>query len=183
MRLRLPAMSAPHRILVAVAVYALLTSCASDTTGPEPSASISEPSPTSDTPSVATTLRLGDPATPTAAVKASVLEYRPRFDRSAGNRHAAVLVRMCSTGIQVGQPFDFSSNSWRLRTPGGHDYEAFQPAAAPGVVQPALDGEQPGAGKCTEGWIYYKVRAGTKTPEAVLVEGPGDLAVWELKEP
>jgi hypothetical protein len=145
--------------------------------------SISEPAPTSDTPSAAEALRLGDPSTPIAAVRASVLKYRPEFDRTRGLRHAAVLVEMCSTGIQVGKSFDFGPDSWRLRARGGHDYEAFRPSDAPVIVQPALNGERPGAGVCVAGWVYFKVRAGIKTPEAVLVEGPGDLAVWELKQP
>ena len=151
---------------------------------PGPSVSISEPPPTSETPSTAAALGLGDPATPTAAVKASVLDYRPDFPSSvpADIRPAAVLVRMCSTGIQVGEQFDFGPHSWRLRTPGGHDYEAFRPADAPGVVQPALNGERPGAGVCVEGWVYFKVQANTETPEAVLVDGAGDLAVWELRK-
>ena len=161
----------------------MLVGCGGDTADPEPSVSISVPPPTSETPSTATALRLGDPASPTAAVKASVLDYSPNFDRSAGIRHAAVLVEMCSTGIQVGESFDFSADSWLLRTAGGHDYEAFRPSDARGVVLPALNGERPGAGVCVEGWVYFKVQAGTKTPEAVLVDDGGDLAVWELREP
>ena len=162
----------------------MLVACGGDTAAdPEPSVSISEPPPTSATPSTATALRLGDPVSPTAAVKATVLEYRPSFDRSAGKRHAAVLVRMCSSGIQVGESFGFSPDSWFLRTAGGHDYEAFRPSDAPGVVLPALNGELPGAGVCVEGWVYFRVRARTRTPEAILVDDGGDLAVWELRKP
>lgn len=162
----------------------MLAGCGdSNAADPEPSVSISEPPPTSETPTTAAALRLGDPATPTAAVKASVLEYRPEFASSvpANVRPAAVLVRMCSTDIQVGEPFDFGPDSWRLRTPGGNDYEAFRPSDAPGVVQPALNGERPGAGVCVEGWVYFKVRAKTETPEVALVDGGGDLAVWDLR--
>ena len=182
-------MPAEREELIQLTVWLLggflaLTGCGGSEPGqPEPSVSISEPPPTSKTPSTATALRLGDPGSPTAAVKASVLDYRPDFDESAGRRNAAVLVEMCSTGIQVGEPFNFGPASWLLRTPGGHDYEARRPSDAPGVVQPALNGERPSADDCVEGWVYFKVPAGIRTPEAVLVDDGGDLAVWELREP
>jgi hypothetical protein len=57
----------------------LRAACGGDTADPEPSVSISEPPPTSETPSTATALRFGDPASPTASVKASVLDYRPNI--------------------------------------------------------------------------------------------------------
>ena len=169
-----------------VLLLAILSACGGG--APEPAQrteATSSPDP-SGTPAVGSKLTLGIPASPTAAVKATVLQYQPRFTRPARSdvRYAAALIRLCSTGIQVGGPVDFGPTAWRLRSRSDRDYESIEVESPPANVQPPLSAERvPAEGKCVEGWAYYEVPAKTTTPEIAFVDGAGDLAVWELRKP
>ena len=172
--------------LVSVLLLGISSACGGGTPEPPRKAEATGSPEPAGTPAVGSKLTLGIPASPTAAVKATVLQYQPRFTRPARSdvRYAAVLIRLCSTGIQVGGPVDFGPTAWRLRSPGDRDYESIEVESPPANVQPPLRAERvPAAGKCVEGWAYYEVPAKTPTPEAAFVDGAGDLAVWELRKP
>ena len=183
-------MMLPSRPALLMCVGALLlglsSACGEGSPKSAPTTEASSSPKPAGTPAVGSELTLGVPASPTAAIKATVLRYRSHFARPARSdiRYAAVLIRLCSTGIQVGGPVDFGPTAWRLRSSGGHDYESIEVDSPPAAVRPALSADRvPDAGQCVDGWAYYEVPAKTKTQEVAFVDGAGDLAVWKLRKP